>query len=57
MFVSFKGEAAVGDGEEGETVDSGRPGSPKAQAQAKREKEEEKMTKIQRIIKKEQEVS
>ena len=47
----------VGDGEEGETVDSGRPGSPKPQAQAKREKEEEKMTKIQRIIKKEQEVS
>ena len=42
-------------GEEGETVDSGRPSSPKSQAQAKRE--EEKMTEIEAIIKKEQQVS
>ena len=41
-------------GKEGETVDSGRPSSPTSQAQAKREK---KMTKIEAIIKKEQQVS
>lgn len=42
-------------GEEGEAVDSGRPSLPKPQAQTKRE--EEKMTEIEAIIKKEQQVS
>ena len=35
-------------GEEGEAVDSGRPSLPKPQAQTKRE--EEKMTEIEAII-------